>query len=201
MAAQDAKAVELRLAGLSYPTIAAQLGYPTPGDAAAAVRHSLQDVPEETPELIRRQEVERLDAMLTGLWPKARRGDAVAVDRVMRLTERRSRLMGLTGDGVGALRTAFDASVETSTLVDPIDVALVEAGRKIADRVDEATTTGEGQEITKALYLVPHMVNILREMLATPASRAAAGLIAKESTGGKLAGLRSIEGGRTNRPA
>ncbi len=96
------------------------------------------------------------------------------------------------------LRAAFDASVAASSLIRPVDEALIEAGRKIADRVDEATTTGEGQEVTKALYLLPHMVNILREMYATPASRRAAGIEEQESAGGKLALLKSQARKRTS---
>lgn len=96
---------------------------------------------------------------------------------------------------MGDLRAAFDLTVTESELVLPVDSALVEAGRKIADRVDEATATGEGQEVTKALYLLPHMVNVLREMLATPAARRSAGL--KEDVGGKLAAVRDLR----NRPA
>ena len=97
---------------------------------------------------------------------------------------------------MGDLRDAFDKTVKASHLIQPVDSALLEAGRKIADRVDEVTETGDGQEITKALYLVPHMMNILREMFATPASRKAAGLDDKETAGGKLALLRSA-----NRPS
>jgi len=190
--ANDRKAVELRLAGVGYAKIAAQLGYKDATAASSAVKRALDGSLEESPEQIRQQELERLDAMLVGMWPKARRGDAVAVDRVLRLTERRSRLLGLTEVNGGELRAAFDASVKTSTLVGPVDAALIEAGRKIADRVDEATAVGEGQEVTKALYLMPHMVNILREMLATPASRKAAGLI-EEGPRGKLASLPPIK--------
>lgn len=96
---------------------------------------------------------------------------------------------------MGDLREAFDGTVVDSGLILPVDAALVEAGRKIADRVDEATATGVGQEVTKALYLLPHMVNILREMLATPAARRNAGL--KEEERGKLAAVRDLR----NRPA
>ena len=92
---------------------------------------------------------------------------------------------------MGDLRDAFDATVEASILIRPVDSALVEAGRKIADQVDAATDTGEGQEVTKALYLVPHMMNILREMFATPASRKAAGIADEEKAIGTLASLQA----------
>lgn len=93
---------------------------------------------------------------------------------------------------MGDLREAFDRSVEeNSTVLPGIDAALIESGRKIADRVDEATATGEGQEVTKALYLLPHLMNVLREMYATPKARLEAG-IGKEAAGGKLADVRDL---------
>lgn len=91
---------------------------------------------------------------------------------------------------MGSLENSFDSTVNESRLLKPVDEAIVETGRKIASQIDYAVEHGEGQEITKALYLAPHLVNILRELLATPASRRAAGL-EEESVGGKLAELRA----------
>ena len=98
---------------------------------------------------------------------------------------------------MGELREAFDLSVSSNReLIGSLDAALVESGRKIADRVDEATAAGEGQEVTKALYLLPHLMNVLREMYATPKARLEAG-VGKEDAGGKLAAVRELR----NRPA
>jgi hypothetical protein len=92
-----------------------------------------------------------------------------------------------------SLREAFDESVAASAETNPrLDAALVEAGCKIADRIDAAVESGDGPELSKALYLMPHLMNILREMLATPASRQAAGLNAKEGVRGNLGKLRSV---------
>lgn len=68
---------------------------------------------------------------------------------------------------MGELREALDRSVIESSLIQPVDEALVEAGRKLADEIDAA----QGADRVKAMYLVPHLANILRELLATPASR------------------------------
>lgn len=93
---------------------------------------------------------------------------------------------------MGDLRDGYDRSVAANRqLVGDLDDALVEAGRKVADRIDEATASGEGQEVTKALYLVPHLMNVLREMYATPAARIAAG-IGKEDARGRLAEVRQL---------
>lgn len=137
-------------------------------------------------------EVERLDKMLLGVWTKASRGDLSAVDRVIKISERREKLTGPPKANDHAFRLAFDATVEACKVAD-VDLALIEAGRKIADRVDAATATGEGQEVTKALYLVPHMMNILREMLATPAARAGLEQVVVEAkSGGRLASVSNI---------
>ena len=92
---------------------------------------------------------------------------------------------------MGDLRSAYDDAVRASSHLEPVDEALVEAGRKIADRIDLAAEEGTGPDLTKALYLAPHLVNILREMFATPASRRAAGL-QEEAVGGKLKQLRAL---------
>lgn len=96
---------------------------------------------------------------------------------------------------MGDLREEFDRSVDASLKIDPdMDAALVEAGRKLADRVDAAVTDESGgQEVTKALYLIPHLMNVLREMYATPKSREEAG-IGKEKARGRLAEVRDIRG-------
>jgi hypothetical protein len=92
---------------------------------------------------------------------------------------------------MGDLRSAFDTAVEQNRLVAPVDGGLVEAGRKIADQIDYAQENLTGQDLTKALYLMPHLVNILKEMLATPAARKAAGIL-EEGSRGKLASLPPV---------
>lgn len=93
---------------------------------------------------------------------------------------------------MAGIRQAFDESVTANReLIGDLDAALIEAGRTVADRVDAAVDEGEGQEVTKALYLIPHLMNVLREMYATPKSRKDAGL-GQEDAGGKLAAVRDL---------
>lgn len=66
---------------------------------------------------LRAEEVSRLDAMLAGLWPDARRGHLGAVDRVLRLMERRARLLGLDAPekkALGGLEGAPPVAVSVS---------------------------------------------------------------------------------------
>lgn len=194
-----AKVLNLRRGGVTFDVIAEQLRL-TP-EAAKAFFHKALGASD--PEFHRQLEADRLDRLHFAVWPAALRGELDAIDRVVRLSERRERVSTLPRQNDHALRHAFDRSATTAADMHPeIDAALVEAGRKIADRVDAATATGEGQEVTKALYLIPHMLNVLREMQATPASRAAAEARAAEAKvepepDSKLAQLRAI---RERRP-
>jgi hypothetical protein len=97
---------------------------------------------------------------------------------------------------VGELLNAYEATVKASDATDA-DAALVESGRVIARRVDEAIATGTGQDVTKALYLLPHLNNVLKEMFATPASRKAAGIGPRMASVTKLGALRDVTAGRS----
>jgi hypothetical protein len=94
------QAAALRLAGVEYSKIAEQLGYASASGAYHAAQAGLTAAVDEPKSQIRALELRRLDEMLVGLWRKARGGDLAAVDRVLKVMERRARY--LTLDGVGA---------------------------------------------------------------------------------------------------
>ncbi len=54
---------------------------------------------QEPAENLRQLELERLDAMLTAIWPQALNGYLGAIDRVLKIIERRSKLLGLENAG------------------------------------------------------------------------------------------------------
>lgn len=94
---RQAKALELRRMGKGYVEIAGLLGIGK-SQAHRLVTAGLADaraqVDAEASEL-KAEEISRLDAMLAGLWPDARKGQQGAVDRVLRIMERRAKLLGL----------------------------------------------------------------------------------------------------------
>ena len=170
-AARDARVLELYLSGVPSARISSMLGIAEDGVlvsiGSALAEHAGQDVGPSTA-----MELATIDQMLLSIYPRARKGEVAAVDRVLRMAERRTKLLAKPADNEHGFRKAFDRTAGAGKSVVPdLDDAIIHSGQVIADRVDEATAAGEGQEVTKALYLVPHMVNILREMLATPASR------------------------------
>lgn len=88
-----ARALELRLAGATYSQIANAVGYANKGSAHAAVKQALEAGRDaEVPE-VAETELARLDAMLSGLWAKARRGDVAAVAMVLKIQERRASIL------------------------------------------------------------------------------------------------------------
>lgn len=108
--AQQEKALDLRRAGWSLERIGAKLGvtrqraHQIVGDALASSRAQITAHVDE----IRAEELSRLDGMLDKLYPKAARGDLAAADRVLKIAERRARLLGLDAPVRTALQGGGD---------------------------------------------------------------------------------------------
>lgn len=95
-AAMRAKlALELHLAGHRYDDIAAQAGYASRGAAYNAIKRELLRQVEAPAAEVRAAELARLDAYLTVYHKKAMAGDGWSLDRCLRISERRGRLLGL----------------------------------------------------------------------------------------------------------
>lgn len=89
------QALELRKAGATYEAIAKKLEYANASGAEHAVKAAMKATVQDAADDVRNLEVERLDAMLLGLWKSANSGNLGAVDRVLRIMERRAKLLGL----------------------------------------------------------------------------------------------------------
>jgi len=98
-ALRQRQCVELRAAGASYRDISATLGV-SPSTAYKWVCRALAEnrraVDSHTDDL-RAQELDRLDRLQAAIWAKATSAnpDLKAVDRVIRIMERRARMLGL----------------------------------------------------------------------------------------------------------
>lgn len=96
---RQAEALELRKAGATYPEIAKRLGYRDKSAAYRAVAAALDELAEETSasaEQLRELENSRLDRLHTIAWAQATQNrDLAAVDRAIRISERRAKLYGL----------------------------------------------------------------------------------------------------------
>lgn len=89
------------------------------------------------------------------------------------------------------LRESFDKAVADNKHKEDVDGALIATGQTMATAIDDilkdpsATATDK----TKALYLTPHLVAILKELLATPAARKQFGLAAADQKKASRLGL------------
>jgi hypothetical protein len=82
------------MAGQSYPQIASLLQCSV-STAYNRVMGSLKETLREPSDEVRKLELARLDALYWSVYPEALKGRYGAVDRCIRIMERRSRLLGL----------------------------------------------------------------------------------------------------------
>jgi transcriptional regulator with XRE-family HTH domain len=93
-AENDAEALRLRSEGLTYREIAQRLGINS-STAYRRVENALRAIPAHGVEEMRQLEGERLDKLHAALWERALEGDLSAIDRLLTISARRSKLYGL----------------------------------------------------------------------------------------------------------
>lgn len=95
--ASQEKALSLRRAGYSYSEIASEVGI-SRASAHRLVSEALHDIREAIDNSageMRAEEISRLDALVRAVWPQAIAGDFYAIDRALKIMERRAKLLGL----------------------------------------------------------------------------------------------------------
>lgn len=95
-------ALQLRQAGMTYRDIAIALtnkGFPCKFTTAYKdVVKALDEISKKTheeAESLRELELTRMDVMLKSIWSRVMKGDVAAIDRALRISERRSKLLGI----------------------------------------------------------------------------------------------------------
>ncbi len=167
---KDQKALRLFLGAMSLQEIRTVLNFKTVSSAEAAIRRALAaNRKGKDRDTERSAELERIDALYRAVYPKAIQGDLKAIDLCNTLSERRMRILDKPDDGT-AITSNYEATVAALDTTEA-DAAAIASGRAIARQIDYSLQHGTGQEVTKALYLVPHLMNVLRELGATPAAR------------------------------
>jgi hypothetical protein len=92
---KERRVLEMRLAGITFDAIAKNVGYASPGSAYNAYKRALVRTLQEPAEEIREAEVARLDRLMAGVWTAALRGEVRSVEAVLRIMDRRAKLLGL----------------------------------------------------------------------------------------------------------
>lgn len=103
VAERRAIALTMRREGKPYAVIATALDYSSPSAASKDVHRALQGAVMEQGRALLDLERDRLDALQAVLWPLAEKGDVRAARELVRLLERRARLLGLDRAAVDRL--------------------------------------------------------------------------------------------------
>lgn len=171
----DTRALQLFLAAVPFARIRDQLNMRSTKSVEAAIMRALKAAQSgKSPDTARQVEIERLDSIYRQLYPLALQGDLKAVDQCLKIGEQRLRLIDAPVKAQEGLLESYERTIdelEQSGEIDERDEAIIQSGRMIASQIDYATTHGSGQEVTKALYLVPHLMNVLSALGATPEAR------------------------------
>lgn len=123
-AARRAQAVELAIQGCSYETIAREVGYTNRGTAYRAVKDALSGRTVEAVDAYRNLEQDRLDRLLTSVWPRAMQGDVTAVLAALKVVQARCRLLGLGGPE----QDEADGASFASVVLSPAELARAQEG-------------------------------------------------------------------------
>ena len=94
---REQRALELRKAGATYQQIADAMGLSTMGAYNAVKRAigKLNNKITEDAKAVRRLELERLNQAQLAIWPRVQKGDIKAINALLRIMERRAKLLGL----------------------------------------------------------------------------------------------------------
>lgn len=146
-AARDAEACRLRTTGMEYHEIAEQLGFSDKSAARKAVERALRDTAQEPAAHLRTIEVARLDLLLREAWtvmkarhvavnngrvimdpddpskPLTDHGPVLAaIDRVLKIAERRAKLLGLDAPTKVTVITVDEIENEIARLADELSL-------------------------------------------------------------------------------
>lgn len=118
-------AIQLRLAGADYDTIATRLGYASRGAAYTDINRALEQRMAEqrqSADVLRRQELERLDRLQTGVWVAAVAGDTKSAEVALRIIDRRIKLLGLDAPVKVSVLTMDAIEAEIARLTEELGV-------------------------------------------------------------------------------
>ena len=88
-------ALDFRKKGYTYDQIAEAVGYRGRAGAYKAVMSALKKTLQEPADEVRKMELERLDVMMKALWPWLEAGSTPHIAQMLKVMERRAKLLGL----------------------------------------------------------------------------------------------------------
>jgi hypothetical protein len=148
---KEAQVVALRREGMTWDTIAQAVGYKDPSGAHAAYMRASARIVKEDVDAIRDMETERLDMLQGAYWRQAMMGDVPAGMQVLRIMERRAKLLGIDQPIRQQVEViSYDADgidSEVARLVRLLDNA--ESKQGTVDQSDNEPDSGENGEVAE----------------------------------------------------
>ncbi len=92
---KEARVVALRRQGYTWDSISSDVGYSSPSSSRDAFIRASRRVLREDVEEIRNLELDRLDLALKAIWPYVETGDIPAINTMLKIMERRSKMLAL----------------------------------------------------------------------------------------------------------
>ena len=132
---KEIRVLELRRVGLTWQRIADEVGYADHTGAYAAYKRAIKRTMQQPADELREQEIDRIDRLQVAVWPSAMKGDTRAVLTIIRLMERRAKLLGLDKP------IKIEQDITTWDGNDTIDRAVRELAALLT--ADNATGSGE----------------------------------------------------------
>lgn len=123
------QALQLRASGATYDQIALALGYANRSCAFQAVQRGLRMTLREPADQVRDLELQRLDRLQAALWARAIKGGYRAIETILKLMDRRAKLMGLDAPTRVDITQTIRQVAEDNGL--PVDQVMAEAERII----------------------------------------------------------------------
>lgn len=114
MAERAKKVLRLKLSGASYPEIAEVLEI-SMSTAHGDIQRAIRNIPKSEADQYREEELMKLDRLQRSVWEEALGGDHKAIDRVLKIIDRRAKFLGLDAPQqvqVGASSLDLDAAVK-----------------------------------------------------------------------------------------
>ena len=142
---KELKVLELRRAGLTFQRISEEVGFADASGAYIAYKRAMKRTLQQPADELREAELDRVDRLQLALWPKAMKGDNTSINTIIRLMERRARLIGL------------DTPIKVQNEVTVIDGGdLDERVRQFAYLIAEARTAAIGYTDSEQISLGEH---------------------------------------------
>lgn len=138
---KELRVVELRRAGHTWEEIANRTGYANPSAAFNAFQQAIRRVLREPVEEALELELQRLDKFLNSLWPAIEAGDPAAIDRGLKIMDRRAKYLGMDAPTKQQVEvTTYEGGTDIDREVNRL-AQLLATGSRVPNSLDTPTGT------------------------------------------------------------